>query len=324
MIGWVPLDGDYAKPAMPGWRDRDWSRYEYDATIAGRRVHYLDVGTGDRVFILIHGMGGRWQHWLENIPALAEHGRVVALDLPGFGRSQPPEGRVTLERFADTAAELVRSLGIGRAVFVGHSMGGQVALRVGSRHPDLAEAVASVAGAIYQFGDLLARRNVLRLAFSRPRETAAIVAEVLTAGIRPPGWMRRWGASSPLLRRVLLAPYVRHPGALPADAAALIIDGAGASGVYPAARAVARSNLSAGIQGASCPILSLAADSDRITPLRDTYTLRRELPHARTVIFEGCGHMLMLERPHAFNGELLAFAAALPPPPTTSAPKEVP
>ena len=58
MMGWVPADGDYAKSAMPGWRDRDWSRYEYDVTVAGRRLHYLDVGTGDRVFVLIHGMGG--------------------------------------------------------------------------------------------------------------------------------------------------------------------------------------------------------------------------------------------------------------------------
>ncbi len=324
MRGWVPADGDGTTSAMPGWRDRDWSRYEYDVSVAGRRLHYLDVGTGDRVFVLIHGMGGRWQHWLENVPGLAEHGRLLVLDLPGFGQSQPPEGRVTLEGFADVAAQLVRSLGIRRAVFVGHSMGGQVALRVGSRHPDLVEAVVSVGGAIYQFGDLLAMRGVPRLILARPRETAAIVAEVLTAGLRPPGWLRRYVASSSLLRRVFLAPYVLHPAALPADTAALIIDGAGASGVYPTARAVARSNLRVDGQGATCPILSLAGDSDRITPLRDTYTLQRDFPHAHTVVLEGCGHMLMLERPQAFNAELLSFAAALPTPPTTTAPKELP
>ncbi len=324
MIGWVPADGAYAKSAMPGWRDRDWSRYENDATIAGRRLHYLDVGAGDRVFILVHGMGGRWQHWLENIPALADQGRVVALDLPGFGRSQPPEGRVTLEGLADTAAELARSLGIGRAVFVGHSLGGQVVLRAGSRHPDLVEAVVSVGGAIYQFSDVLAMRDVLRLALTRPRETAAIIAEILTAGLPSPGWLRRCVASSSLLRRVLLAPYVHRPGALPADVAALVIDGAGTAGVYPTARAVALTHLNKGIQGATCPILSLAADRDRITPLRDTYTLQRVFPHAHTVVLEGCGHMLMLERPQAFNAALLSFAAALPTPSTPTAPKELP
>jgi pimeloyl-ACP methyl ester carboxylesterase len=111
---------------------------------------------------------------------------------------------------------------------------------------------------------------------------------------------------------------------MPADAAALIIDGAGASGVYPSARAVARSNLRVDIRGANCPILSLAAASDLITPLRDTYTLQRDFPHAHTVVLEGCGHMLMLERPRAFNAELLTFAAALPTPRATTAPKELP
>jgi len=324
MIGSFPADGDYAEPATPGWRDRDWSRYEHDTTIAGRRLHFLDVGTGDRVFVLVHGMGGRWQNWLENIPALAEHGRVLALDLPGFGHSQPPEGPVSLEGFADSAAELIRSLGIARAVFVGHSLGGPVALRFGSRHPDLAEAVVLVGGAIYQFSDLLGMRDVLRLTLTRPRETAAIAAEILTAGLRTPGWLQRRVASSSLLRRVFLAPYVLHPAALPADAAALIIDGAGAPGVYPTVRAVARSSPTAGMPAADCPILSLAADTDRIVPLRDTYTLQREFPHARTVVLEGCGHMLMLERPRAFNAELLSFAAALPTPPTTPTQQEFP
>lgn len=167
-------------------------------------------------------------------------------------------------------------------------------------------------------------RDVLRLTLSRPRETAAIVAEILTAGLRSPGWLRRRVASSSLLRRVFLAPYVLHHAALPADAAALIVDGAGAPGVYPTVRAVARSNPSMGMQGADCPILSLAADTDRISPLRDTYTLQREFPHARTIVLQGCGHMLMLERPRAFNAELLSFAAALPTPATTPKQQDLP
>lgn len=61
----------------------------------------------------------------------------------------------------------------------------------------------------------------------------------------------------------------------------------------------------------SCPILSIAADHDRITPLPDTEAFQREVPRARTVVLERCGHMAMLERPRAFNTQLLAFAHAL-------------
>lgn len=324
MTVWVRVDGDYATSTLPDWRERDWSRHQHDATVAGRRLHYLDVGSGGRVLVLIHGMGGRWQYWLENVPGLAEHCRVLVVDLPGFGRSQPPVGPVSLDAFADAVAELVRVLGVTGAVFVGHSLGGQVALRVAARHPDLADAVVSVGGAVYQFADLLARRGVLRLALTRPREAAAIVAEMLSAGLRLPGWLRRAVAASSLLRRVFLAPYVRRPAALPADAAALIVDGAGAPGVWPTARAVARTDLRASSRGVTCPLLSLAGDCDLVTPLRDTVELQRQFPHASTVVLEGCGHMLMLERPRAFNAALLSFTAALPPPPTPPAPEESP
>lgn len=142
MITRVAPDGDYGRPATPGWRGRDWSACERDALVARRRLHYLDAGTGDQTFVLVHGMGGRWQHWLETIPLLAENGRVLALDLPGFGRSEPSAATVSLDGFADAAAELIRGLGIERVVLVGHSMGGPIALRFASRHPDLAEAIA--------------------------------------------------------------------------------------------------------------------------------------------------------------------------------------
>jgi pimeloyl-ACP methyl ester carboxylesterase len=91
----VPLADDYGRPAEPAWRGTDWSAYERDNVIAGRRLHYLEAGGADRAFVLVHGMGGRWQHWLETIPALVDQGRVLALDLPGFGRRTPRGPRVT-------------------------------------------------------------------------------------------------------------------------------------------------------------------------------------------------------------------------------------
>lgn len=129
--------------------------------------------------------------------------------------------------------------------------------------------------------------------------------------------MRRVIASSPLLRRAFLTPYVFHPAALPSDSAALIVDGAGAPGVLSTARAIGRSDPREGTSAVSCPILSIAADHDRIAPLPDTEASQREVPRARTVVLEGCGHVAMLERPQAFNTQLLAFAQALPASPPT-------
>jgi len=303
----VPLSGDYGQPAEPGWREANRASWEHDALVNGRRLHFVDTGNGPLAFVLVHGMGGRWQHWLETIPALARNARVVALDLPGFGNSEPPAAAATLDGFADSAAELARSLGID-CVVVGHSMGGPIALRFASRHPDLARAIVLVGGAVYQFSALLGLREVLRFSFQRPRETAAIAAEIATAGLPTPAPLRNLVASSPRLRRIVLAPYVRHPAALFADTAALIVDGAGAPGVLPTVRAIGRADPLAGIDEVRCPILSIASDSDRITPLADSEAFQRDVPRARTVVLEGCGHMSMLERPRAFNAQLLAFA----------------
>jgi pimeloyl-ACP methyl ester carboxylesterase len=307
----VPHD-DYARPAEPAWRGMDWSAYERDARIAGRRLHYLDVGEGDPAFVLVHGMGGRWQHWLETIPALAARGRVLALDLPGFGGSEPPAGGVSLHGFADTAAELARTLEIERVVLVGHSMGGPIALRFAARHPELAEAIVLVSGAVYQFSALLGLREVLRFARERPRETAAIAMELATAGIPTPAPLRRLVVGSRALRRLFLSPYVLDPATLPDDAASVIVDGAGARGVFPTARAIGRSDPREGIDAVRCPILSIATEHDRIAPLPDTEALDRDLPGARTVALKGAGHMPMLERPRAFNAQLPRFAGDQP------------
>ena len=312
MIEVVPAGGDYGRPATPGWRDTDWRAHERDAIVAGRRLHYLDVGKGKRCFVLVHGMGGRWQHWLESIPALAEHGRVLALDLPGFGRSEPPAAGTSLDGFADAAAALARQLGVERVVLAGHSMGGPIAIRFAARHPDLAEAIVPVAGAVYQFSALLGLREVVRFAAERPRESAAIAMEISTAGLPTSPSLRRLVIRSPRLRKLFLSPYVLEPLALPADTVQLIVDGAGARGVVPTVRAIGRSDPRQGIDTVRCPVLSLAAAEDRISPLPDTEAFQRDVPRARTVVLQECGHMPMLERPQVFNRQLIDFTEALP------------
>lgn len=311
MIAVVPPNGDYGQPATPAWRGTDWTAHERDAIVAGRRLHYVDAGSGKRCFVLVHGMGGRWQHWLETIPALAEHGRVLALDLPGFGRSEPPGAGTSLDGFADAAAELARQLGVGRTVLAGHSMGGLIAVRFAARHPDLAEAIVSVAGAVYQFSALLGLREVARFATERPRETAATVMEIATAGLPAPAPVRRLVIRSPRLRKLFLWPYVLDPLALPTDAVQLVVDGAGARGVLPTVRAIGKSDPREGLGEVRCPILSLAADADRIAPLGDTEAFDHDVSSAHTVVLEGCGHMLMLERPQVFNRKLIEFTESL-------------
>ncbi len=110
----------------------------------GLRLHYLDEGRGPAT-ALIHGLGGFAESWRHNIPELARHGRVIALDLPGSGRSGKPRRAYTLEFLARALEGLVRALGLDRVRLVGHSMGGHGALTCALRHPDRYRSVSAFA-----------------------------------------------------------------------------------------------------------------------------------------------------------------------------------
>ena len=303
----IPAGGDYGRPADPTGATIDWSAHEHATLIGGRRVRYVDIGAGTFGFICVHGMGGCRQHFSQTLPSLARHGRAIALDLPGFGESQMPAEPITLELFADTAATLARAVGLERVVFIGHSMGGPIALRFATRHPQLTASLVLLAGAVNTFSALLGLREVMRIARERPVDTAAIYTEVLTCGIPIPGHIKRTIARHKALRGAALWPYVYRPGSLQPDTVATILSAAGARGVMPTARAIARSHPYQGLEEIHCPILSVGAAHDRIVSIADLETFDRIAPTARTVLIEDSGHLMMLERPRVLNEQIDRF-----------------
>src|SRR3712207_5975578 len=87
----------YGQTAQPDWRSIDWSRHLRRVDIEGTPVNYVDIGSGElEPVVFVHGLGGQWQNWLENIPRAAAERRVITLDLPGFGRSPMPVDRITI------------------------------------------------------------------------------------------------------------------------------------------------------------------------------------------------------------------------------------
>jgi pimeloyl-ACP methyl ester carboxylesterase len=103
-------------------------------------VHLLRAGTprADATpTLLVHGLGGSAANWLEVLAALAEHGPVVAVDLPGFGRTEPHHPRAArLEPQARFLQRLLDLLGWDRAVVHGNSMGGLLSVLLAARAPE--------------------------------------------------------------------------------------------------------------------------------------------------------------------------------------------
>ncbi|MFZ8840743.1 MAG: alpha/beta fold hydrolase [Pyrobaculum sp.] len=121
--------------------------------IDGVKIHYVDKGSGDKTFVLLHGFGASVFSWREVIQPLSRHGRVVALDRPGFGlteRADPtktPYNPYTVEGEASLILRLMKTLNISKAVFIGHSAGAYTALYIASKHPEAVEALVLIAPA---------------------------------------------------------------------------------------------------------------------------------------------------------------------------------
>jgi glycerol-3-phosphate dehydrogenase len=105
-------------------------------------IHFADFGGAGPPIVFVHGLGGSYENWLGVGPGLAEHARVLALDLPGFGRT-PPAGRAITVTTIQRSLDAFIKAAVGEPVIlVGNSMGGLIAMMQAAREP------ASVAGLV--------------------------------------------------------------------------------------------------------------------------------------------------------------------------------
>src|SRR5205807_7713728 len=108
----------------------------HDIDAGGKRLRVLDLGAGEATpVVLVHGFGADLNGWMFTQPALAEARRAVALDLPGHGGSVKEVGAGDADALAAAVADAITALGLAKAHFVGHSMGGAIAATVARHHP---------------------------------------------------------------------------------------------------------------------------------------------------------------------------------------------
>lgn len=106
---------------------------------AGATLIAETFGEGRHTFLLLHGIGMGRSVYLDVIQRL--RGRIIALDLPGFGEAPEPTRNLTMERHADLVAAYLRHVGADPVVVIGHSMGSQIGAELAARHPSLVAGV---------------------------------------------------------------------------------------------------------------------------------------------------------------------------------------
>lgn len=117
------------------------------AQVRNIKIGYIDTGAGEETLFLIHGLGSNAKGWSRNIPVLARNFRVIAVDLPGYGYSQKEDYPYGLEFYADVLTQMLDELGIDKATWVGHSMGGQISIHAALKYPERVKNLILVAPA---------------------------------------------------------------------------------------------------------------------------------------------------------------------------------
>lgn len=115
-------------------------------TVDGNRVHYLTGGVSGPPLVLLHGgiIDAAHISWGELLGPLAEQSRVYAVDLPGYGLSEMPDGPLSMETHVDAVASFIDAVDIEDPVVAGTSMGGGIAIGLALSHPERISQVVAL------------------------------------------------------------------------------------------------------------------------------------------------------------------------------------
>lgn len=245
------------------------------------------VATGGREFdksqptvVFLHGAGFDHSTWALHTRWFAHHGfGVLAPDLPGHGRSAGPS-LSSIADMADWTAALLHAAGAEKAHLIGHSMGSLISLETAARHPDKVSALSLIGTA----ATMTVGPDLLRAAEANEQDALDMVSiwglgfkAELGGSLAPGLWMH--GGAQAVLKHC-------QPGVLFRDLSAC---NAYASALQAAATI-------------KVPTTLILGERDMMTPAKAGKALAAEIPHAKTVVVPGAGHMIMAERPD----ELLA------------------
>ncbi len=272
----------------------DWGAHRRVLRVAGRAVNLVELGSGPPL-LFVHGLGGSWQNWLENLPELARDHRVVALDLPGFGASEMPAGPISVAGYARTLDAVCTALSIEAASVVGNSMGGFVAAELAIAHPQRVRRLVLVSAAGISSAETL-------------QAPILTIGRVATALATNSAARHRRLAARPITRHMSLALVARHPRLLKADLAYEgFFKGAGKPGFHDAFRACLEYDFRDRLPEIRQPTLIVWGEKDSIIPVKDAAEFERLIPDSRKVVMRDTGHIPMAERPATFNDLMMDF-----------------
>ncbi len=255
--------------------------------VPGRgQVRVIDTGGPGKVLLLVHGYGATSASYGPVVPELRQHFRVLAIDLPGFGKSDRLPGDYSPAALADVLAQVLDQKGVRRVHLMGHSWGGAIALAFALRHSDRLDRLVVVSGWIYDDQKL----PLMRWA------TVPGLGELLYAWVYPE-----------VRERLYLNFY--DPSLITQAVVDDVERGVRVEGSVAAALQAARGMRFRDdeYRTVTVPTLLLWGSEDRVSRPFFAERLLRELPHGRLVVLPQCGHIPMWECGRPAQAAMLDF-----------------
>lgn len=231
--------------------------------------------------VLIHGAAGNYLSWATGIRRLKGF-EVYTLDLPGHGKSAAQDAQQSVAGFAKVVINWLDTVGLHRAVFVGHSMGGAIALELGISYPEHVLGLGLVSTGVR----LRITPKLLGLA-SNPA-TFHKAVEFMAANSFGKG------ASLRLVELATKRMVETRPSVLQGDL-----------------RACDDFDVKDQINNLGRPVVVICGDEDKMTPLHYSQFLAGTIPDAQLHIIPDAGHMVILEKPNEVAAALISFLRSI-------------
>lgn len=243
------------------------------------RVNYEESGSADAPVVLLgSSLGASHAMWGPQRDVLAEHFRVVAFDHRGHGGSEVPPGPYTIDELGGDVLELLDTLGVDQASYVGISLGASVGLWLAENAPD-------------RF-----HRFALLCPPSNPAESAQMWTD-RAAQVRAEGTQAIADAT---LGRWFLPEFTDT-----ATIRQMLLDTPD-EGYAACCEALATTNLLPKLSTVTAPVLLIAAEHDTSVPPETVVPLATQIPGARLEIIENAAHLVSFSHPDVINPLLLA------------------
>ena len=249
-------------------------------TVNGLRINYEEKGEGDLI-VLLHGWGSNITLFANLIDLLSKKYKVVAMDMPGFGKSDEPKEPWDVSAYVQVVIDFLKDYGTKEVMLLGHSFGGRVIIKMHSRN-DLPFTVKKVI-LVDSAGIMPPKSNKKSFRTYYYKAGKAILSTGIAQKLAPDAlenFRKKMGsadyaAASPMMRQVMVK--------------------------------VVNEDLEPYLPNIKCPTLLVWGVNDTATPLSDGEKMEKLIPDAGLVKLENAGHYSFLEQQFTFNRVMCSF-----------------